>query len=105
MRCDGFDWDSGNIDKCRKHGVGVEEIESLMLGDFRFSPDPGHSLTEQRFIAVGRTLAGRALFVAFTLRDKDGAILVRPVSARYMHLKEASRYDRQTPNRSSNHDD
>ena len=96
MRFDGFDWDSRNIEKCQKHGVGLEEIEALMLGDFRFSPDPVHSLSEQRFIAVGRTVAGRPVFVAFTLRERGGAILLRPVSARSMHLKEASRYERQT---------
>jgi uncharacterized DUF497 family protein len=25
----GFDWDSGNRDKCQKHGVSIAEIEAL----------------------------------------------------------------------------
>ncbi len=27
----GFDWDDGNIEKCQKHGVSLEEIEALFL--------------------------------------------------------------------------
>jgi hypothetical protein len=95
MRFDGFDWDDGNLDKCRKHGVSVEEIEAVFAGSPIFAPDKAHSGLEQRFVAAGRTLEGRAVFIAFTLRRRDGAILIRPVSARYMHAKEAARYGRQ----------
>jgi uncharacterized DUF497 family protein len=52
-------------------------------------PDPKHSAAEQRFIAVGRTDAGRAVFVAFCWR---GARL-RPISARPMHAREVARYE------------
>ncbi len=95
MRFDGFDWDAGNLDKCRKHGVSIEEIEAMLRGSPIFSPDTVHSFGEQRFIAAGRTPFGRALFVAFTLRPKEDAILLRPVSARYMHIREAARYGSQ----------
>ena len=99
MEFEGFDWDAGNREKCCKHGVSVREIEEVLRADPIFSPDHVHSSpAEQRFIAVGRTLAGRAMFVAFTLRLKDGRQLARPVSARYMHKKEAERYARQTSN-------
>jgi uncharacterized DUF497 family protein len=27
MEFDGFDWDAGNREKCRKHGVSTAEIE------------------------------------------------------------------------------
>lgn len=95
MRFDGFDWDAGNLEKCRKHGVSIEEIEAVLRGEPVFSPDEAHSELEQRFIAAGRNLAERAIFIAFTLRQREGAFLVRPVSARYMHAKEAARYGRQ----------
>jgi uncharacterized protein len=40
----GFDWDDGNIAKCRKHGVSVEEIEALFENeDLRLAPDIAHS--------------------------------------------------------------
>jgi uncharacterized DUF497 family protein len=37
----------------------------------------------------------RAMFVAFTLREKTGKQFVRPISARYMHLKEVEFYEKE----------
>lgn len=88
----GLDWDAGNRAKCQKHGVSIEEIEAMFAGEPRYSPDLAHSIVEQRYLATGRTTAGRALLVIFTVREYDGERFVRPVSARYMHAKEASRY-------------
>jgi uncharacterized DUF497 family protein len=59
----------------------------------RIAPDPKHSQREDRFIAVGRSGKGRLMFVAFTVREKEGERLVRQVSARYMHKKESERYE------------
>lgn len=87
-----FDWDEGNWRKCQAHGVSIEEIEDLFRSEPRVAPDPIHSTDETRLIAIGRSLDGRALFVAFTLRERNGRQVVRPVSARYMHRKEAERY-------------
>ena len=42
MRFDGFDWDAGNFEKCRKHGVSIEEIEAVLRGEPVFSPDEAH---------------------------------------------------------------
>jgi uncharacterized DUF497 family protein len=44
---------------------------------------------------VGRNNAGRPLFVAFTIRLKEGRRLLRPLSARYMHANEIARYEAQ----------
>ena len=93
LHVSGFDWDSGNRAKCRKHGVSIEEVESVFLGSPRIAPDPKHSSSEERLIAVGRTGAGRPVFAAFTLRVKDGRRLIRPVTARYMHAKEIAAYE------------
>jgi hypothetical protein len=93
----GFDWDEGNLAKCQQHGVSVGEIERLLSSGPRVAPDLKHSAEEDRLIAVGRNLAGRAMFVAFTLRMKAGQRFVRPVSARYMHEKEAQRYEAASP--------
>jgi hypothetical protein len=51
---------------------------------------------ESRFIAVGRTPEGRFAFVAFTPRVREGQLLVRPISARYMHEKEVARYEKES---------
>lgn len=94
----GFDWDEGNREKCQKHGVPVAEIEGLFLaGRFDIRPDLAHSQAEARFLAVGRGPGGRHLFVAFTVREREGERLLRPISARYMHQKEVSLYEEANP--------
>ena len=60
----------------------------------RVAPDPKHSADEDRLIAVGKTSAGRPLFVAFTIRTKEGRRLIRAVTARYMHETEIAAYEK-----------
>ena len=67
MDVTGFDWDHGNRAKCEKHGVSRGEIESVFRGSVSVFPDPVHSQTEQRFKAIGRSEAGRMVFLIFTL--------------------------------------
>jgi uncharacterized DUF497 family protein len=78
----GLEWDEGNRAKCAKHGVSVEEIETMFTGEPRFSPDEVHSIVEQRLLATGRTATGRALLVVFTIREREDGRYVRPISAR-----------------------
>ena len=94
LQVDGFDWDDGNRSKCQQHGVSITEIETLFVQGPRVAPDPKHSADEDRLIAVGKTGTGRTLFVAFTMRTKEGRHLVRPVSARYMHAREIAAYEK-----------
>ena len=96
MQFHGFDWDDGNIAKCQKHGLSVGEIEGILLRGPRVAPDTLHSGAEERWIAVGEHSTGRPVFVAFTLRERNGALLARPISARFMHAKEAVRYGQKT---------
>jgi hypothetical protein len=94
-RVQGFDWDDGNRAKCQKHGVSIAEIEALFMDAPRIAPDPKRSDDEDRMIAVGRTNAGRPVFVAFTIRTKNRR-LIRPVTARYMHAKEIAAYEKES---------
>ena len=95
---DGFDWDDGNREKCRKHGVSIVEIESVFRDDAtRVQPDVLNSTDEQRFRAIGRTTKGRAVFLVFTVRDHASHRLIRPISARYMHSKEIAAYEKENP--------
>lgn len=87
-----FDWDSGNLLKCQKHGVTIEEIEHLFRAGARILPSPVTVGGETRHIAVGEASSGRPMFVAFTVRGTADHQLIRPISARYMHAKEAERY-------------
>jgi uncharacterized protein len=93
MQFDGFDRDEGNWLKCAKHGVSKVEIESVFDFDPGIYSDPGHSGSEQRLRAIGSTAEGRMILVAFTMQAIEGALKLRPVSARYMHKKEVTRYD------------
>lgn len=93
MQFDGFDWDDGNWPKCAKHGLSKDEIESVFEFDPGIYLDPDHSSSEQRFRAIGMTAQGRMVLIAFTMRTFEGFTKLRPVSARYMHKKEVTRYD------------
>ena len=55
MKVAGFDWDDGNWTKCGKHGVSVEEIEQVLLGNPAVMSDPHPD--EPRMRAIGRTKA------------------------------------------------
>src|ERR1700722_19426627 len=90
----GFDWDKGNRNKCKKHGVPIATIESLFHGPLAVVPDPTHSDTEERFKAIGCTNEGRGVLIVFTLRRYEGDTFIRPVSARYMHRKEVEHYEK-----------
>lgn len=94
---DGFDWDRGNRAKCQKHGLSTRLIEDLFARPLAIFPDTAHSHAERRFRAVGRTEKGRGVFIVFTLRRKGDEKLIRPVSARYMHLKEINAYEKENP--------
>ena len=84
----GFDWDKGNRGKCAKHGVSIDEIEAIFQAT-SVMVKPAHSATEPRFKAIGKTAAGRYLFLVFAIRGDK----IRPISARYMHRKEIQKYE------------
>ncbi|MGA9721637.1 MAG: BrnT family toxin [Candidatus Binatus sp.] len=92
----GFAWDKANHSKCQKHGVSVAEVEHVLAhAATLIVPDIKNSRAEQRFLAIGRTEAGRYTLVVFTPRQTGGGILMRPISARYMHRKEIEKYEQE----------
>jgi uncharacterized DUF497 family protein len=91
----GFDWDRGNLEKCRRHGVEIADIEELFRRILWVTPDPSNSTRQRRFRAIGTNARGRHIFVAFTLRSITDGMLIRPISARYMHRREIRHYEKQ----------
>jgi uncharacterized DUF497 family protein len=94
-RITGFNWDDGNVRKNEKHGVSMAEVEQvffnaplLVLEDFK------HSNQEPRFHALGKSDNRRLLHITFTLRHTGEK--VRVISARDMHRKERSIYEKAT---------
>jgi uncharacterized DUF497 family protein len=87
----GFDWDAGNREKnWQKHCVSTGECEQVFFNLPLFlQDDTGHSQAEPRFLVLGQTVAGRYLFIAFTIRQNK----IRVISARDINQKERDSYE------------
>ena len=88
----GFDWDQGNREKnADKHGVTFRECEEIFFNaPLLLMDDEKHPHLEGRHYVLGKTDAGRTLFVAFTVRRT----LIRVISARDMSRKERTIYEK-----------
>ena len=96
MKFEGFNWDTGNTDKCQKHGLNQEEIEDFFQQKKIYvAPDIKHSSLEERFLAIGKGSKNKLIVVAFTFRDQSGKKLIRPISARFMNKKEVQKYEKE----------
>jgi len=86
-----FEWDAGNTEKnWLRHQVSQAECEQVFFNrPFVITEDDLHSHNEARFYALGRTDAGRLLFVVYTLREEK----VRVISARDMTRRERREYE------------
>lgn len=87
----GFDWDDGNLQKAWGDHRRDRERVRRHPGD---RTGWAHSKAEARFLAIGTARSGRYVFLAFTWHERDGANLIRPISARYVHAKEVQQYKR-----------
>jgi uncharacterized DUF497 family protein len=87
----GFDWDENNREKnWEKHQVLAGECEEVFFNlPLLLESDPDHSQKEPRYYVLGHTIAGRRLFIAFTIRGDK----IRVISARDMSKKERSIYE------------
>ena len=87
-----FQWDEGNSEKnWNKHGITQSECEQAFFNlPFLVFDDTRHSQNEERFYALGRTDAGKGLFLVFTYRNQS---LIRIISARKMTNVERDYYN------------
>jgi uncharacterized DUF497 family protein len=88
-KCIGFDWNDGNLLKnWEKHGVSASEGEQVFFNrPIVTSSDVGHSKYEARFYSLGKSDAGKHIFIVFTVRYN----LIRIISARDMNRTERER--------------
>jgi hypothetical protein len=88
--CEGFQWDEGNSEKnWVKHRVSPFECEQVFFNQpLVVIQDAAHSQQEQHYYILGRTEAGRYLYVVFTIRRRQ----IRVISARDMNRKERKVY-------------
>ena len=90
----GFDWDEGNSRKsAEKHDVSQAEAEQVFFNQpLLIVADTKHSDHESRYHALGKTDDARLLHITFTLRLES--TLIRVISARNMHRKERTYYEK-----------
>jgi uncharacterized DUF497 family protein len=86
----GFEWDHGNTSKnWEKHKVTHLECEEIFFNEpLIVKQDKIHSVSEERYFALGKTDRGRVLFVVFTRRGDK----IRVISARDASKKERRYY-------------
>jgi uncharacterized protein len=86
-----FEWDPGKArNNSRKHRVSFHEAATVFGDPLAVTyPDPDHSTSEERFITVGTSSAGRALIVAHADRNEN----VRIISARKTTQSERRYYE------------
>jgi uncharacterized DUF497 family protein len=74
-----------------KHGVSVEEAQSVFFDEFaRLIDDPDHSEEEERFLLLGYSFQARCLIVSHCYRESDS--LIRLISARRATAHEKQVY-------------
>lgn len=86
-----FDWDEGNRDKPKKHGVTIDEAEEVFFDDNKvvFS-DWGHSTKEKRSTLLGKTRKDRLLNITYTIRKRK----IRIITARDINRREVQLYEK-----------
>ena len=86
-----FEWDSRKASaNLSKHGVKFETAATV-FGDLSSLtiPDPDHSVTERRFITMGRAFDGKLLVVVHTDRGDN----IRIISARGASRRERKLFE------------
>jgi uncharacterized DUF497 family protein len=91
-----FEWDARKAGaNLAKHGVAFEEAATVFGDpDALDGPDIRHSSDEARFLRLGRSMLGRVLIVAYTLRTSGHVEAIRIISARRASRRERQAYDR-----------
>lgn len=85
-----IEWDEGNIFKNEaSHGVKFYEIEEAIENEPKCIIP--HKRYSDRFVLLGRTNAGRYLFVVY--QEKRGGV-IRPIHAHDMEMEQRDFYRR-----------
>jgi uncharacterized DUF497 family protein len=83
-----FDWDEGNIEKNKKHGIEYFEIEKIFKSPFYIAGRIVQTEEEPRWLVLGEVKSkGWALII--TTRDQK----LRVISCRRQREKEAKFYE------------
>lgn len=89
-----FEWDARKASaNLAKHDVSFDEAATI-FGDGQAldGPDHRHSTVEPRFLRLGRSVIGRVLMVAYTVRSSRNGETIRIISARRASRRERAAY-------------
>jgi len=95
LKISGVIWFYDIVDKLEwKHHVSADEVEQVLVGNpyIEFKEKGKTNPDEDVYVALGRTDAGRYLFVAFILKSGQNAL---PLSARDQTHSERKHYEKQ----------
>ena len=89
-----FEWDEPKATiNFAKHNVTFDEAATVFGDDESFDGlDRMHSRDEQRRLRVGRSSAGRIVFIAYTVRRSAYGETIRIISARPANREEELGY-------------
>jgi uncharacterized protein len=89
-----FEWDRAKAAaNLLKHGVSFEEAATVFADPQGLDGhDLRHSVGEARFLRIGKSVAGRVLIVAYTVRRRDNEEIIRIISSRQASKKERTFY-------------
>jgi uncharacterized DUF497 family protein len=79
----GFDWDDANIQHIAEHDVGTDEVEYVITHD-PLDVEIQVRESEERFVQVGATAAGRILLV-ISIERRDRVRVVTAFDAGRRH--------------------
>ena len=88
-----FEWDSRKArSNLSKHGISFEEASTIFGDSLSLTiPDPDHSITERRYVTMGRAFTGKLLVVVHTDRGNN----IRMISARRASRRERRFYEQE----------
>jgi uncharacterized DUF497 family protein len=91
-----LDWDPNKARaNLTKHGIGFEEAATVFYDPRMLTIyDDEHSKTEDRWVTLGTSAAGRVLVVRHTFREQSGkSATIRIYSSRRATKRERRRYE------------
>jgi uncharacterized DUF497 family protein len=92
-----FEWDPRKAQSnAEKHGVTFDEALTVFLDTNALDgADIVHSTEEPRFLRLGKSIDGRVLMIAYTLRGSNHGETIRIISARQASRRERATYAKQ----------
>ena len=85
-----IEWDSGNIEKLKKHDFVVSDIEEAVSGNVVFGGEILGEFSEKRFILFSKLIDGRYITIVWTIRKTK----FRPISCRRSRDNEKKFYEK-----------